>query len=180
MMHNDMKKGITIWLTGYSGSGKTTIANSLKKILDGYEIANEILDGDQVRLELCKDLSFSKEDRIENIQRIAFVAKLLTKHGVVVIVSAISPYKEARELARKKIEDFMEVFINCPLETCEKRDVKGFYKKARNGEIINFTGLSAPYEAPTSPDVTCNTETESIEESVDKIFQHLIHGNKRL
>ncbi len=169
--------GVTIWLTGLSGAGKTTITHALeKKLLDGgYSI--EVLDGDVVRTNLTKGLGFSKEDRDTNIRRIGFVANLLTRHGVIVLVSAISPYRAVREEVKAKIGDFLEVFVNAPLQVCEGRDVKGLYAKARAGEIKSFTGIDDPYEPPTQPEVECRTDLESLEESVDKVWQALIAGN---
>jgi adenylylsulfate kinase len=177
-------KGFTIWLTGYSGSGKTSIANELHKRLIERTIPCEVLDGDVIRQHLSKGLTFSKEDRCENIKRIGYVAEVLSKHGVCVIVSAISPYKSARDAVRTKIPAFIEVYVKCTIEECERRDVKGLYKKARLGEIKNFTGISDPYEEPVDPEVICYTETETIEDSVNKILAcletlHLI-GQQRI
>ncbi|MEB3310796.1 MAG: adenylyl-sulfate kinase [Snowella sp.] len=168
------QRGVTLWLTGLSGAGKTTITQALEKKLrdSGYGI--EVLDGDVVRTNLTKGLGFSKEDRDENIRRIGFVANLLTRHGVIVLVSAISPYREIREEVRGKIGDFVEVFVNAPLAVCEGRDVKGLYAKARQGEIKGFTGIDDPYEAPTNPEVECRTDLESLEESVDKVWNKLV------
>nr|WP_107685787.1 adenylyl-sulfate kinase [Niastella populi] len=166
----NMRKGFTIWLTGYSGSGKTSIATELYRKLIERTIPCEILDGDVIRQHLSQGLTFSKEDRCENIMRIGYVAQILSKHGVGVIVSAISPYKSARDMVREKIHSFVEVYVNCSIEECERRDVKGLYKKAKTGEIKNFTGISDPYEEPVDPEVTCYTETESIDESVAKIL----------
>ncbi|MEA5509523.1 adenylyl-sulfate kinase [Crocosphaera sp. UHCC 0190] len=167
------QRGVTVWLTGLSGAGKTTITQALeKKILDaGYPL--EVLDGDIVRTNLTKGLGFSKEDRDENIRRIGFVCRLLTRHGVIVLVSAISPYRDIREEVRGKIGDFVEVFVNAPLAVCEDRDVKGLYKRARAGEIKSFTGIDDPYEAPLNPEVECRTDLETLEESVNKVWQKL-------
>ncbi|MBE9011740.1 adenylyl-sulfate kinase [Pseudanabaenaceae cyanobacterium LEGE 13415] len=167
--------GLTVWLTGLSGAGKTTISRALAGMLcnQGYQF--EILDGDVVRQSLTKGLGFSKADRAENIRRIGFVASLLTKHNVIVIVSAISPYREAREEVRQQIgaDSFIEVFIDASIEICEQRDVKGLYQKVRAGEIKNFTGIDDPYEAPLNPDVVCYTERESIKESTLKIMEEI-------
>lgn len=163
-------KSCTIWLTGYSGAGKTTIAQHLKKKFTGLSLASEILDGDVIRQNLCKDLAFSKEDRCENIMRAGFVAEMLTRHGVFVIVSLISPYREARDAARRKIKNFVEVHVKCPIEECEKRDVKGLYAKARSGELKHFTGISDPYEEPLNPEVICETDIEDIDACTDRIF----------
>lgn len=167
------QRGVTIWLTGLSGAGKTTITQALeKKLLEqGYGI--EVLDGDVVRTNLTKGLGFSKEDRDENIRRIGFVANLLTRHGVIVLVSAISPYREIREEVRDKIGAFVEVFVNAPLSVCEGRDVKGLYQRARSGEIKGFTGIDDPYEPPANPEVECRTDLEELEESVAKVWGKL-------
>jgi adenylylsulfate kinase len=163
--------GMTIWLTGLSGAGKTTIGSEIVNRLttQGYKV--EFLDGDIVRTKLTKGLGFSKADRDENIRRIGFVSHLLTKHDVIVVVAAISPYLEVRQEVRQLIGNFMEVYINAPLDTCEQRDVKGLYKKARAGEITSFTGVTDPYEPPLNPDVECWTDRESIDESVQKVLQ---------
>ncbi len=167
------QKGVTIWFTGLSGAGKTTISEqvAIKLKEQGYKL--EVLDGDIVRTNLTKGLGFSKEDRDENIRRIGFVSNLLTRNGVIVIVSAISPYRDIREEVRGKIGNFVEVFVNAPLNVCEDRDVKGLYKKARSGEIKMFTGVSDPYEAPLNPEIECRTDLEELEESVNKVFEGL-------
>lgn len=170
-----MKTGFTIWLTGYSGSGKTTISAQLYQFMLDKNIPCEVLDGDLIRQNLSKGLSYSKEDRCENILRIGFVAEMLSRHGVCVIVSAISPYRDARNLVRDKIKNFIEVHVRCSIEECERRDVKGLYKKAKLGEISNFTGISDPYEDPINPEIVCDTESESIEDSVLKILNTLCH-----
>ncbi len=166
-------KGVTVWFTGLSGAGKTTITRAVEQKLReaGYKI--EILDGDIIRENLTKGLGFSKEDRDENIRRIGFVAQLLTRNGVIVLVSAISPYRTVRDEVRQKIGSFVEVFVNAPLATCEERDVKGLYKKARSGEIKQFTGISDPYEPPLSPEVECRTDLEDLEASVNKVLTTL-------
>lgn len=166
-------RGVTIWFTGLSGSGKSTIAQALAKRLREQDCKLEILDGDIVRTNLTKGLGFSKEDRDTNIRRIGFVSHLLTRNGVIVIVSAISPYRDIRDEVREKVEDFFEVYASAPLEVCESRDVKGLYKRARAGEIKQFTGIDDPYEAPLNPEVTCETDKESLEESVEKVFSKL-------
>lgn len=167
------QKGVTIWFTGLSGAGKTTISEqvAIKLKEQGYKL--EVLDGDIVRTNLTKGLGFSKEDRDENIRRIGFVSNLLTRNGVIVIVSAISPYRDIREEVRGKIGNFVEVFVNAPLNVCEDRDVKGLYKKARSGEIKLFTGISDPYEAPLNPEIECRTDLEELDESVNKVFAGL-------
>jgi adenylylsulfate kinase len=162
------QRGVTVWLTGLSGAGKTTITQALEEKLRNHDYPLEVLDGDIVRTNLTKGLGFSKEDRDENIRRIGFVSHLLTRNGVIVIVSAISPYRQMREEVREKIGDFVEVFVNAPLAVCEGRDVKGLYKKARAGEIKSFTGIDDPYEPPLHPEVECRTDLETLEESVVK------------
>lgn len=164
------QRGVTVWFTGLSGAGKTTITRAVEQELRSRGLGIEILDGDVVRENLTKGLGFSKEDRDENIRRIGFVAQLLTRHGVIVLVSAISPYREVRDEVRQKTGDFVEVFVNAPLAVCEDRDVKGLYKKARAGEIKNFTGISDPYEPPLNPEVECRTDLETLEESVAKVL----------
>ena len=168
-----MKKAFTIWLTGFSGAGKTTLATILQNKLLERSVPCEVLDGDVIRQNLSRGLTFSKEDRCVNILRIGFVAELLTKNGICVIVSAISPYRSARDEVRGKINHFVEVFVQCSIEECEKRDVKGLYKKARSGELKNFTGIDDPYEEPISPEVVCNTESENIGQSVSNILTAL-------
>lgn len=167
------QRGVTIWFTGLSGAGKTTIREALEAKLraDGYAV--EVLDGDIVRENLTKGLGFSKEDRDENIRRIGFVSHLLTRNGVIVLVSAISPYREIRDEVRARVGDFVEVFVNAPLAVCEERDVKGLYKKARAGEIKQFTGISDPYEPPLNPEIECRTDLETLEESVEKVYAGL-------
>jgi adenylylsulfate kinase len=167
------QRGVTVWFTGLSGAGKTTITQAIEQKLREHDYPVEILDGDIVRENLTKGLGFSKADRDENIRRIGFVANLLTRHGVIVLVSAISPYREIREEVKARIGDFVEVFVNAPLAVCEDRDVKGLYKKARSGEIKTFTGISDPYEPPLNPEVECRTDLESLEESVAKVWQAL-------
>lgn len=169
-------KGLVIWLTGLSGSGKSTIANELNKQLFDKNIYSVILDGDNTRLGINKDLSFSEADRSENIRRVAEIAKLYVENSQVVIASFISPYKKDRLIAKNIIssDDFIEVHVNCAIDECEKRDVKGLYKKARNGEISDFTGISSPYEAPKSADIEIDTELNDVRSSVTLIFNYLI------
>ena len=171
---NTKQKGLTCWLTGLSGSGKTTISyavyEELKKRYPDLRV--EILDGDEIRENLCKDLSFSKEDRLTNIQRIAFLAAKISKHGVLVLVPVIAPYQEARDKARSLSENFCEVFVKASIEEVSKRDVKGLYKKAIAGEIKNFTGISDPYEEPQNPELVLNTEAEDLEDSVAKLLDY--------
>ena len=168
-----MDRGATIWLTGLSGAGKSTIAQELYGHLKGLGKRVEILDGDVIRTNLSKGLGFSKEDRDTNIRRIGFVSKLLTRNGVTVIVAAISPYREVRDEVRSEIVDFIEVFVGCPLDELVNRDVKGLYAKALAGELPNFTGVSDPYEEPLDPEVSLNTENESVEESSSKVLGKL-------
>ncbi|GHA30104.1 adenylyl-sulfate kinase [Salinimicrobium marinum] len=164
-----------IWFTGLSGSGKSTIANALEIALFQKNIRTYTLDGDNLRCGLNEGLSFSKEDREENNRRIAQVAKLFIDAGLVTISAFISPLRKEREKAKKIIgkEHFVEIYVNTPLAVCEKRDVKGLYKKARRGEVQNFTGIDSPYEAPEQADLEIITEQETIEESVKKILQFL-------
>ena len=167
------ERGFTLWFTGLSGAGKTTIAEIVERELRERGRHVEVLDGDIVRTNLSKGLSFSREDRNVNVLRIGFVANLLTRNGVGVIVSAISPYKEARDQVRRRIIDFVEVFVDCPLEVCAERDVKGLYKKAFSGEIKEFTGVSDPYEAPAAPELTIKTNEEDPKESAQRVLDKL-------
>ena len=166
--------GTAIWLTGLSGAGKTTLGCALEERLRREGRRVELLDGDTVRKHLCRGLGFSREDRDENIRRIAFVASLLARHGVIPIVAAISPYRAAREEARALVQNFIEVYVNAPLEVCEMRDPKGLYRKARAGLIPGFTGIDDPYEPPAAPEVECRTDIESVGESVEKIVRELV------
>ncbi|MCP3917801.1 MAG: adenylyl-sulfate kinase [bacterium] len=167
-------KGFTLWFTGLSGSGKSTLAEYLTPILRERGTSVEILDGDVVRTNLSKGLGFSKEDRDTNIRRIGFVAGMLARNGVCAITAAISPYRDVRRECRAMCDNFVEVFVEAPLEVVEERDTKGLYKKARSGEIKNFTGISDPYEEPESAEVTVHTGGESIEESANKILGYLV------
>lgn len=168
-------KGCTVWLTGLSGSGKSTLANLLEKALWERGVRSFVLDGDNVRHGLNKDLGFSPADRTENIRRIGEVAKLFTEAGVVNVTAFISPYRADRDLVRAIMEDgdFIEVLVDCDLDECEKRDPKGLYKKARAGEIPEFTGISAPYEAPEKPELTINTTNQSEDESLADLLGFL-------
>jgi adenylyl-sulfate kinase len=167
------QKGFTLWFTGLSGAGKTTLARLLETELVGRGHKVEVLDGDVVRTNLSKGLGFSKEDRDTNIRRIGFVCHLLTRNDVVAIAAAISPYREIRDEIREQIGSFVEVYCECPIEVLAERDVKGLYKKALAGEIKNFTGVDDPYEAPVSPEVIVHTGKESPEESVARIVAKL-------
>lgn len=166
-------QGVVVWFTGFSGAGKSTIAEALKEKLQFQGCQTEVLDGDEIRENLTKDLGFSKEDRDTNIRRIGFVAKLLARNGVIVLVPVISPYRAIREEMRANIDNFLEVFINAPISVCEERDVKGLYKQVRAGKIKQFTGIDDPYEPPTNPEVECRTDLEDISESVAKILTQL-------
>ena len=168
-----MGGGFTIWFTGLSGSGKTTISRLVEAELQKRGFPVEVLDGDVVRQNLSQGLGFTKADRDTNIQRIAFVSKLLTRNHVVTLVAAISPYREAREAARKEIGNFVEVYVKCPLETCMARDAKGLYKKALEGAIPYFTGISDPYEEPLEPEIVLHTHQETPEESAVKLLRRL-------
>src|SRR6266566_1196668 len=167
------REGMTIWLTGLPSAGKSTIARRLAIVLQGMGRRVIVLDGDEVRERLNKGLGFSKEDRDENVRRIAYVARLLTEAGAVVIVAAISPYRSARDAARAEIGRFAEIHVSCPVEECIRRDVKGLYKKALAGEIAHFTGVSDPYEPPLRPDVVVRTDVESVEVSAQAILDAL-------
>jgi len=166
-------KGFTLWFTGLSGSGKTTIAKIVAQQLRDRGLKVERLDGDIVRQSLTRDLGFTKEDRDKNIERVTFVAKLLTRNGVVVLCSFISPYRERRARSRQEIGEFLEVFVECPVAACAERDVKGLYAKAFAGEIENFTGVSDPYEDPEDPEIVCHTAVETPEESAANVIVYL-------
>ncbi len=168
-----MNKGVTVWLTGLSAAGKSTLAQALEEVIrrDGRRV--EVLDGDAIRTNLSKGLTFSREDRETNLRRIGFVCKLLARNGVIVIVAAIAPYESVRAAIRRDIGDYVEVFVDCPLEVCSERDPKGLYTKALKGEIKQFTGVSDPYDAPSRPEVRVRTDRESVEESRDKILAAL-------
>ena len=168
-------RGCTMWFTGLSGSGKSTVAVALEKALWDRGICSYILDGDNVRHGLNKDLGFSPEDRTENIRRIGEVANLFTDSGVINLTAFISPYRADRDSVRELMQDgdFIEVYIDCPLEVCESRDVKGLYAKAREGKIPEFTGISAPYEAPDKPEVTLKTGDHSLDECVAQLIAYL-------
>lgn len=164
-----------IWFTGLSGSGKTTIANELEDILHSKGISTFILDGDNIRQGLNNDLGFSQEDRKENIRRIGEVAKLFVDSGIVVLVTFISPFASERKLVRDMVEkdEFIEVYVNCSLEECEKRDPKGLYQRAKNGEIKDFTGISSPYEVPENPEIILETSKYSIKECTESLYEYL-------
>jgi adenylylsulfate kinase len=165
-----------IWMTGLSGSGKTTIAKGVERYLHSQGILNQLLDGDNIRVGISNNLTFSSDDRAENIRRISEVSKLFLNCGVVTLNCFVSPTIEIRNIAKQIIgaENFIEVYINASVDTCEERDAKGLYKKARKGEIKNFTGISAPFEAPKSPEIEINTAQLSIDESVQKVLDYIL------
>lgn len=153
-----------LWFTGLSGAGKTTTARHLERMLRKRGYRTELLDGDELRETICKGLGFSREDRLENITRIAYVANLLSRNGVIVLVSAITPYREMRDNVREQVAGFVEIYVNCPLAECERRDVKGLYAKVRRGELSRFTGITDPYEEPEHPEITLRTDLAGAEE----------------
>jgi adenylyl-sulfate kinase len=165
--------GFVVWLTGLSGAGKSTIAAAVAPELEARGHRVEVLDGDEVRTNLCQGLGFSREDRDTNIARIGYVAGKLAKHGVAVVVAAISPYREARDKVRSSVDTFVEVHVAAPVTTCAERDVKGLYAKALAGEIKNFTGVSDPYEEPLDPEIALHTEREPVERSVERVLAWL-------
>jgi adenylyl-sulfate kinase len=166
-------RGFTLWFTGMSGAGKSTISSLLERRLRNAGAKVEVLDGDVVRTHLSKGLGFSKEDRDENIRRIGFVCELLSRNGVIAIAAAISPYRAVREEVRARIPNFVEVYVECPIDVLAKRDVKGLYKKALAGEIPQFTGVTDPYEPPVNPEVVVNSSRETVEESAERIWATL-------
>lgn len=167
-------KGFTLWLTGMSGAGKSTIAEQLMAAFHAENAKAELLDGDVVRTNLSQGLGFSREDRDTNIRRIGFVCELLSRNGVIAVVAAISPYRATREEVKLRIENFVEVYVECPVEVLATRDVKGLYKKAMAGEMVNFTGISDPYEPPENPDIVVRSDRETLSESVNNIWQELL------
>ena len=169
----EMHKGFTLWFTGMSGAGKSTISRLMELKLRQFGARVEVLDGDVVRTHLSKGLGFSKEDRDENIRRIGFVCELLARNGVIAVAAAISPYRGVRDEVRSRIPNFVEVFVECPVEVLAERDVKGLYRRAMAGEIAQFTGISDPYEPPLTPEVTVNSSQETPEQSVEKIWATL-------
>lgn len=176
--HRQKLKGhrpLTLWFTGLSGSGKSTIANALEQKLYDEGIHTYTLDGDNIRLGINANLTFSPEDRAENLRRVAEVAKLMNDAGLVVLAAFVSPYRKDREKVKNivGIDNFVEIYVNTPLETCEARDIKGLYAKARKGEIQNFTGVNAPYEPPLNSDISIDTSKESIETSVATLWEQL-------
>lgn len=168
-----MQQGFVLWFTGFSGAGKSTIANLVVEELRKRNVAVELLDGDEVRTHLSKGLTFSKEDRDTNVRRIGWVAGLLSRNGVGAVTAAISPYIDVRAEAREMATNFVEVFVDAPLEEVRRRDVKGLYEKAERGEIPNFTGISDPYEPPPHPEVHVHTDQESPQESARHVLEYL-------
>jgi len=166
-------EGFAVWLTGLSGAGKSTLAEGLAAHFRAHGAKVELLDGDIVRTNLSQGLGFSREDRDTNIRRIGFVTELLTRHGVIVIVAAISPYRAAREDVKHKIPNFVEVHVDCSIEVLTARDTKGLYKRALAGELDNFTGISDPYEPPLDPSVVIHSDRESVDEALAKIRREL-------
>ena len=165
--------GFVLWLTGLSGAGKSTIANAIAPRLLARDHRVEVLDGDEVRTNLCQGLGFSREDRDTNIARIGYVAGKLAKHGVAVVVAAISPYRQARDQVRAQVANFVEVHVAAPVATCAQRDVKGLYARALAGELEHFTGISDPYEAPLRPELVLHTERQSVQQSVAQVLAWL-------
>lgn len=161
---------ILIWLTGRPCSGKTTIGVRLRDMLNAQEWRTELLDGDLIRRNLWPEIGFSLEDRNDNVRRFSYLSEILVRHDIFTIVSAVSPYRASRLAARNSCKYFLEVYVDAPLEICEERDVKGMYKKAREGKIPDFTGVNHPYEPPLSPEVTCRTNMETVDESAQKVF----------
>ncbi|WP_200957471.1 MULTISPECIES: adenylyl-sulfate kinase [unclassified Paenibacillus] len=168
-----MQKGVTVWFTGLSGAGKTTICRQLENQLQDSDLKLELLDGDEIRRHFSSNVGFSKEDRMTHIQRMAYISKLLTRNGVLVLASFITPYKEMRDYLRTEIGSFLEVYVKCPLDECIQRDVKGLYAKALNGDIKQFTGISDPYEEPESPDLIIETDKETVKESAMRVIAFL-------
>lgn len=168
-----MDRGFVVWLTGLPASGKTTIARELERALRERGLKVEVMDGDEVRQGLSRDLGFSKEDREKHAMRVAYVSKLLARNGVAVIVALISPYRSFREGVRREIENFVEVYVRCPVEECSRRDPKGLYARALAGEIPDFTGVNDPYEEPENPEVVLDTLQENTQESVGKLLSWL-------
>ncbi len=165
--------GLIVWFTGLSSAGKSTLARRVGAELEREHHKVEILDGEMLRHTLFPELGFSREDRNMNVRRLAFLAELLSRHGVIVLVAAISPYREIRREIRSHAVDFIEVYVNAPLDVCEQRDVKGLYKKARSGEIQGFTGIDDPYESPLHPDLECRTDVETVEECAGKVLDRI-------
>lgn len=167
-------QGFVLWFTGLSGAGKSTVSTPVAEKLKAAGCKVEVLDGDVVRTNLSKELGFSREDRDINVLRIGFVCELLSRNGVIAITAAISPYRDIRDRIRSTTHNFIEIFVDCPLEECARRDVKGLYEKAMKGEIPQFTGVSDPYEPPVDPQIVLKTRDETVEESVEKVLNYLV------
>jgi len=172
-MHSPPHKGCTVWFTGLSGAGKSTVSALLAERLCAAGAKVELLDGDIVRTHLSRGLGYSREDRDENIRRIGFVCELLSCHGVIAIAAAISPYREVRRSVRARIPNFVEVYMECPMDVLIERDAKGLYKKALAGEIEHFTGVSDPYESPEAPELTIHSSVETPQQSADRVWNTL-------
>jgi adenylylsulfate kinase len=171
----ETSRGAIVWFTGLSGAGKTTVAGGVFDRLAALGVPSEVLDGDVVRQHISRGLGFSREDRDENVRRIGFLADLLARHGVVVLVSAVSPYRAARDEVRSRTRALsVEVHVSAPLDVCERRDPKGLYRKARAGELRHFTGIDDPYEPPIAPDFTCPTHEQSVDASVESVLRGLL------
>lgn len=167
------QKGVTVWFTGLSGSGKTTLSRALAHRLREHGLKVEVLDGDEARKKISRELGFSKADRDTHVRRLGYLAALLTRNGVAVIVAAISPYRGTRDLNRHEIGNYVEIYCRCPLSVAESRDVKGMYEKARRGEMKSFTGVNDPYEEPLNPEVLLDTDVETVSQSMEKIWSTL-------
>ena len=172
-MENRNEAGIVIWLTGLPCSGKTSISKGIEEYFKEKKLPIQRLDGDVVRETISKDLGFSKEDRDLNIERLSYIAQMLSENGANVVSAFVSPYRKMRNFTRDLCENFVEVYVSCDIEECKKRDVKGMYEKALIGKIKDFTGVQDPYEIPENPDIVVNTESESVEESVKKTIDYL-------
>ncbi len=168
-----MRQGFVLWFTGFSGAGKSTVAGLVLDELRQRDVPVELLDGDEVRMHLSKGLTFSREDRDTNVRRIAWVAAMLSRHGVVAITAAISPYVAIRQEAREMADEFIEVFADAPIDECRQRDVKGLYARADKGEIPNFTGVSDPYEPPPNPEIHLRTDQETPQQSAKRVITYL-------
>lgn len=175
-----MEKGLVIWLTGLPCSGKTTLSKELEKYFRKRKLLVQRLDGDVVRKTICSDLGFSKKDRDENVKRVAYIAQMLANNNINVIVAFVSPYQKMRNFMRELCDNFIEVYVDCSIEECKRRDVKGMYAKAKRGEIKNFTGIQDPFEIPEKSEIIVNTEKEILEESVKKIIKYIENNFKNI
>ncbi|WJH34347.1 adenylyl-sulfate kinase [Paenibacillus sp. CC-CFT747] len=165
--------GLVLWFTGLSGAGKTTTAKALQEALRASGNKVELLDGDELRNTISKGLGFSREDRLDNIRRIVYLSRLLSRNGVTVLVSAITPYREMRQMAREELPGYVEIYVDCPLAECERRDVKGLYAKARRAEIPSFTGIGDSYESPEQPDLILRTDRDPVESNVSLVLDYM-------